>query len=354
MPRLLRRRSAKRGMPPGTLVHVGERKTEKTKISVFDYDADEYREQPVEKITECAVFRNQPTVTWIDFVGLHDVKLMERLGQVFELHSLVLEDILNTDQRPKAQDYGSYVYVVLKMFHQDVANGEIIPEQISLVLGQDFVISFQEREGDAFDPVRDRIRTSKGRIRTMKSDYLLYALLDAIVDSYFAIVERLTDRTEEIEDDLIDSPSPETLQTLYYLKREVLYLRKSVRPLRDLVGVLERGESALIGESMSVYLRDLYDHIIQVTDTVETLREMLMGMLDIYLSSVSNRMNAVMKVLTIIATIFIPLTFLAGIYGMNFEYMPELGWRWSYAVLWGIMLTVFCGMVIYFKKKDWL
>ncbi len=354
MRKLTKRASHKRGLPPGTLVHVGEKKAETVKLTVFDYDADGFREKQVGSVEECVVFKDKPSVTWINVDGLHQVEMLEQLGGAFGLHPLVLEDVLHTEQRPKAENYGNYFYLVLRMFSPNGTALDLKAEQISIILGSNFVISFQEREGDVFDPVRERIRSDKGRVRKMGADYLAYALLDAIVDSYFVNLETIADRIERIEEELINSPTPRTLQTLHHLKRETLYFRKLVRPLRELVGALEREESPLLSEGLDVFLRDLYDHSVQVIDTVETVREMLMGMLDIYLSSISNRMNAVMKVLTIIATIFIPLTFIAGIYGMNFEFMPELHWRWGYPVVWLVMCAIFVGMLIYFWRKDWL
>jgi magnesium transporter len=250
------------------------------------------------------------------------------------------------------EDCGEYVFVVLKMLSSD--RNKITSEQISIVLGPDFVVSFQEREGDVFNPIRERIRIGRGRIRKMGADYLAYALLDSVVDNYFIFLEKLGDKIEFLEEELVTNPTTETLQTIHDLKTEMVFLRKSVWPLREIISGLERGESALIQESTEIYLRDVYDHTIQVIDTVETFRDMVSGMLDIYLSSVSNRMNEVMKVLTIIATIFIPLTLIAGIYGMNFQYMPELGWRWGYPMVWLIMLVIGALMLVYFRRERWL
>jgi magnesium transporter len=265
-----------------------------------------------------------------------------------------LEDILNTDQRPKMEDYGEYIYIVLRDLDYSDKSNEIEGEQISLIVGSNFVFSFQEREGDTFDPIRDRIRNNKGRIRKMGADYLAYALLDSIVDNYFIILERLGEKIEWLEEKLVTDPARETLQTIHHLKRELLFLRKGVWPLREVINSLARGESSLVTEPARVYLRDVYDHTIQTIDTIETYRDMVSGMLDIYLSSVSNRLNSVMKVLTIIATIFMPLTFLAGVYGMNFKFMPELEWRWGYPLVWLIMAGIGVSMLIYFRKKKWL
>jgi len=349
----LTKRSRKAGLPPGTLVHIGERKVEKAKISLIDYDETQFQERQVKTIEECFPFKDTPTVTWINIDGIHEVDIIEKLGTHFGLHPLLLEDILNTEQRPKMEDYGDYIFVVLKMLYRGEGRNEIEAEQVSLILGSNFVISFQEREGDVFDPVRDRIRKNKGRIRKAGADYLTYALLDAIIDNYFIILESIGENIEDTEQRLAANPTPETLQLIHALKKEMIFLRKSIWPLREVVSGLERCESSLIDESTGAYLRDVYDHTIQVIDTVESFRDMVSGMLDIYLSSISNKMNEVMKVLTIFAAIFIPLTFVAGIYGMNFGFMPELGWRWGYFGILLVMAIIAAVMIVYFKRKRW-
>ena len=355
MRRMLQKRSVKGGLAPGTLVHVGERKVDETKIKAMVYDERHVREQTPQTVEECPDPETQMGVTWINVDGLHETEAVGRLGECFGLHPLVVEDILNTEQRPKLEDYGEYIFCVLKsLYHVDEESGEPDIEQISLVLGPDYVLSFQEREGDEFDPVRERIRGDKGRVRKMGADYLLYALIDLIVDQYFAVLERFGDTIESLEEELIADPTTETLQVIHHLKREMAFLRRSMWPLREVISGLERSESSLVHESTGLYLRDVYDHTIQVIDAVETFRDMLSGMLDIYLSSVSNRMNEVMKVLTIIATVFIPLTFIAGLYGMNFRYMPELEWPWGYPLVWIVMIAIAVLMVIYFRKKRWL
>jgi magnesium transporter len=354
MSKLIKKRSKKAGLPPGTLVHIGEKKTDTPKITVMDYDEAHFQEKEIKTIEECFLFKDKPTVTWINIDGLHQVEILEKLGECYGLHPLVLEDILNTDQRPKMEDYGEYLYIVLRMLNYNDKSSEIESEQISLVLGPNFVFSFQEREGDTFNPIRDRIRNSKGRIRKMGADHLAYTLLDSIIDNYFIILEKLGEKIEFLEEEVVTRPTPETLQTIHHLKREMIFLRKGVWPLREVISGLERGESSLIKESTRIYLRDVYDHTIQTIDTIETYRDMVSGMLDIYLSSISNRLNAVMKVLTIIATIFMPLTFIAGIYGMNFKYMPELEWRWGYPAIWFAVVLISVSMLIYFKRKRWL
>lgn len=348
------KRSRKTGLPPGTLIHIGEKKTETVKIKIIDYDEVHFQEKEAKTVEECFPFKDKPTVTWINIDGLHQVDVIEKIGKNFEFHPLLLEDILNTEQRPKMEDFDNYIFIVLKMLYYEEKADEIKPEQISLIFGRNFVISFQEREGDIFNSVRERIRNGKGRIKKMGADYLAYSLMDTIVDNYFIILEKLGERIEDLEEELIANPAPKTAKTIHNLKREMIFLRKSVWPLREVISGLERCGSSLIQESTRIYLRDVYDHTIQVIDSIETFRDMLSSMIDIYLSSISNRMNEVIKMLTIIATIFIPLTFIAGVYGMNFKYMPELEWRWGYPVIWSVMLTIGILMLIYFKRKKWI
>jgi magnesium transporter len=299
-------------------------------------------------------FVNRPGITWLDIDGVHQTEILEVVGAHANLHPLVIEDIHNTYQRPKVEDYEDYLYIVLKMISWDGDSTEIQAEQVSLILGQNYVLSFKEDPGDIFDPIRTRLREGKGRLRKLGADYLAYSLLDQVVDHYFLVLENLGEQIEDLEEELVTNPDASTLQTIHHLKRELIFLRKSVWPLREAISSLERGESPLFKPETLVYLRDVYDHTIQVIDTIETFRDMVSGMLDIYLSSVSNRMNEVMKVLTIIATIFIPLTFIAGIYGMNFANMPELQWPWGYFMVWGVMIIIFIGMLIFFKRKKWL
>lgn len=354
MLKLFKKTSRKAGLPPGTLVQIKEKKAEKVKITIIDYDEAQFQEKEVETIEECFPFKDKPTVTWINIDDIHQVEIMEKIGAHFGIHSLILEDIMNTVQRPKIEDFEDYIFVAVKMIYYDEKENETNAEQVSLIIGPNFVISFQEKEGDMFNPVRERVRKNKGRIRKMKADYLAYALIDTIVDHYFVVLEKLGEKIEGMEEALVTNPTPETLQTIHTLKRELIFLRKSIWPLREVISVLERGESPLIHESTGIYLRDVYDHTIQVVDTIETFRDMVSGMLDIYLSSISNKMNEVMKVLTIIATIFIPLTFVAGLYGMNFKYIPELEWHWGYFAVLFVMVIIGFGMVLYFRNKKWL
>jgi len=346
------KRSRKTGLPPGTLVHIGEQKQGKVVIQRIVYDADSFEESFIENGSGLSK-AGDDEVTWLNVIGLHDTEAIEKIGEVFDLHHLVLEDIVNTEQRPKTEDYDELLFVVVRMLTCD-ENQHIQSEQVSFLIGANFVLSFQEREGDVFEPIRERIRLNKTKIRKAKADYLLYSLLDAIVDNYFVVLEKMADRIEYLEDRIIPDSSPEMLQSLYGLRREMIYLRKSVWPLRDVFGSLGRIESPVIHKTTSFYFRDIYDHTIQIADMIETSRDILTGMMDIYLSSVSNRMNEVMKVLTIIATIFIPLTFIAGVYGMNFHYMPELNWRWAYPASLGSMGLLALFMLRYFRRKGWL
>ena len=354
MSRLFKKRSIKMGLPPGTLVHIGEKKTEEIKITVIDYDEMNFQEREIKSIEESFSFKDKPTVTWINIEGIHRTDIIQKLGDCYGFHPLVLEDILNTDQRPKMEDYKDYLYIVLKMLSNN-KGPEIIVEQVSLILGSNFVISFQEGvAGDVFNPVRERIRNGKGRIRSFGADYLAYSLIDSIVDNYFIILEKLGERIEDLEEELLINPSKETLHKIHQLKREMIFLRRAVWPLREVISTMERADSTLTKEYSRVYFRDVYDHTIQIIDVIETYRDMLAGMLDIYLSSLSNKMNEIMKFLTIIGTIFIPLTFIVGLYGMNFDYMPELRWRWGYFSILFFMFAVSVFMLLYFKRKKWL
>jgi len=354
MARLFKKISKTAGLTPGTLVHIGEKKTDRVRITIIDYDEAQFQEKEAKTIEEGFPFKKTPTVTWINIDGLHDLEIIDKLGKQFDLHPLVLEDILNTGQRPKYEDFDNHLFIVLKMVMFDEKKNDISSEQVSILFGENFVISFQEKEGDVFEPIRERLKNAKGRVRKMGADYLAYCLLDAIVDSYYLILEKIGDRIEGMEEELVTNPTPQTLQTIHNLKRDTIFLRKSVWPLREVVNSLERGESKLIKKTTHIFLRDVYDHTIQAIDTIETFRDMVSGILDIYLSSVSNRMNEIMKVLTIFAAIFIPLTFIAGIYGMNFEFMPELKWKWGYFSLLGLMAVVGFGLLFYFRRKKWM
>ena len=353
-PKLVKRHSQKAGLPPGTLVYVGDKDLGPIRITYMDYDEQNFHEEQAKKIEDCFGFKTTPTVSWVNIDGIHDVQLIEKLGKHYGLHPLTLEDILHTGQRPKYEDFEKHLFIVLKMLSYNEDSQAVESEQVSLILGPNFVISFQERVGDVFEQIRERIRNAKGRIRKAEADYLAYALIDAIVDSYFAILERISEKIESVEEELVGDPTEKTLHQIHSMKREMISLRKSIWPLREVVSGFQRSESSIMQEATGLYLRDVYDHTIQIIDTIESLRDMVSGMLDIYLSSISNKMNAVMKVLTIIATMFIPLTFVAGIYGMNFEHMPELKWKYGYAAVWCVMASMAVVMLIYFRRKKWL
>lgn len=341
-------------MPPGALVHVGQRRTDEVEISLIDYDVRNITESRIETIQEAASFGETDSVSWLNINGLHDIGVLEKVGQVFKIHPLVLEDILNTRQRPKIEAYDDYLHTVIKMLDYEAETGEITTEQVSLVLKNNILLTFQERPGDVLDPIRERLQKGLGRIRKSGTDYLAYAIVDAIVDRYFYILEIMGERLEILEEAVLEDPSKEIVNEIYSIKRQLLTLRHAVWPLREQVNSLRKGESPFIQEGTLIFLSDLHDHIMQVIDTVENYREMVAGLLDLYLSSLSNRMNEVMRILTVIATIFIPLTFIAGIYGMNFRFMPELSWKWAYPLCWLAMIGIGAGMVMWFRRKKWL
>lgn len=340
------------GLPPGSLVHVGEKKTDATTITLIRYSEKVFEERAIDLDGIPCPDGDAATVQWINVEGLSDVAMLEAVGKKFGLHPLVLEDILNTEQRPKLEDYGSYAYAVVKVLSRQ-GTGEMVVEQESLVLGDGFVLTFAERDSDLFKPVIERLRLDVGRVRRAGADYLLYTLLDVIVDDYFVVLEELGEQIEAAEDELVAKPSSDTLKVIYGMKRGMLLLHKAVWPFREVVGALSRGGTSLMKEETDVYLRDLYDHVIQVMEIADTQRDMLSSMLDIYLSSTSNRMNEIMKVLTIISTIFMPLSFIVGVYGMNFVHMPELDMPWAYPVVWGVIALIAALMLYYFKRKRW-
>lgn len=350
-----RKRGSKVGLEPGTLVHIGEKKVEKVKIKIVIYNSEKIVEKELDSIDECMLFKDQPdTNLWINVDGLDKIEVIEKIGSCFDIHPLTLEDILNTGQRPKMEDYESYVYTVLKMMILDKNKDEIIVDQISIIFGYDYIISFQERDVDVFNPLRKRLKNPASRLRKSGVDYLAYGLIDAVIDNYFLILEHFGNEIEEFEDQLLIRPSPETIKVIQRYRRDMITLRKSVWPLRELISGMQRIESEIIKDTTRIYLRDIYDHTIQVIDSVEDYRDILSSMVDIYLSSLSNKMNDIMKVLTVIATIFIPLTFVAGVYGMNFENMPELKWRWGYPAIMLFMAILGTTMFAYFKKKKWV
>lgn len=339
---------------PGQVVYVGRKENLSTSIEIIDYTKESHHVRHTNQVQEVFQYKNSENITWVNVNGLNATSEIEQLGKYYDLHPLILEDIVNTQQRPKIEEYDTYIFIVLKMLYYTEA-GELIKEHLSVVLGDKYMLTFQEADGDVFDGLRDRIKNSKGRIRNSGSDYLTYAILDAVIDNYFIIIETMGDKIEELEDSLfLENPEENITQDIQDLKREIIRIRRAVYPLREVINRLEKGEHPLIHEKTNHYLRDLYDHIIQVSENIEIYREMTWGLMDMYMTTISNKMNEVMKVLTIMASIFIPLTFLAGIYGMNFEYIPELQIKYGYFYLWGLMLFVFFMMLWYFKRKKWL
>lgn len=352
--RFNKKRSVKNGLPPGTLVHIGDKSNRSVQISVIGYAPDGIEERNFAQIDQYLHNPCDSDVVWVNVEGVSDVELIRTLGEKHAFHPLVLEDIVNTVQRPKIEDYGDYLFIVLRML-RPTEDGGFSSEQLSIILGPDYLFTFQEGiKGDAFESVRNRIRSGKGKIRGMGADYLAYALIDSIVDGYFSVLEVFGERIVDVEEELTLIPDQKALHRIIDMKKEIIFLRKTVWPLREAISFLERGDSPLLHDATRLYFRDVYDHTVQVIDTVETYRDLLSGMLDLYLSSISNRTNEVMKFLTVIGTIFMPLTFLVGVYGMNFKHFPELEWKNGYFVLWGVMVAMALLMVAYFRKKRWL
>ena len=356
---LMKEVSKKAGMPPGSLVYIGPDRTAPVMVDIVDYDEKELHEVHDASLDDAIQYRDRPTITWINVSGVHDVSVIDKLGQEYGIHPLVLEDIVNTSQRPKLEDHGDFLAMMIKMMRPG-NGGNIIAEQVCLVVTGNKLLSFQELPDDAFDSVRDRLRRLVTRSRFMTTDYLAYSLLDSIADGYFAILETLGEQLEKLEEELTEEPKREHVKRLHTLKRELLMMRKRTWPLREAISNLLSTDSPLIHKETLLYWRDLHDHIMQIIDTIETFREMSSSLLDIYLSSVSNRMNEVIKVLTVIATIFIPLGFLASVYGMNFDpaaspfNMPELTMRYGYILFW-VMAALICGGLLWlFRRKKWI
>lgn len=354
MARFFKKREESKGLAPGSLVFIGDKKVENIRIQVIDYDKSKLNESQLEDISQGKEFRATQTVSWINIYGLHDLNFVKKLGEIFELHPLLLEDVLNTDQRPKMEEFDNCLFLVLKMLRYDKEQKIIVSEQLSLIMGSTWLITFQEQPGDVFEPVRDRIRKQKGRIRATGTDYLTYALLDTVVDNYISIIERFGDQIEDIENEVLSDPKPAVMEKISQFRGEMNYLRKTIRPVREALIQLLKSDSEFVQDKTIPFIKDLLDLTTQATEAIDTYREMLSDQLNIYNSSISNRMNEIMKVLTIFAAIFIPLTFIAGIYGTNFEYLPELHFKYSYFIFWGVMITVAIVMLGYFKRKGWL
>ncbi len=346
-------RSHKVGLPPGTAVHIGVQKTETTRIRIMHYDAVNLAEREVERVEEGASLKAASGITWVHVTGVHDTGLLGRLSQRFGLHPLVVEDLSNTDQRPKVEDYNGYAYLVVKLLHNDAATGKTVIEQLSMVLGADFVLSFEEAEPTVFEAVRQRLRDNRSGIRAQGADYLAYSLLDAVVDNYFLVLERFGERVEQLQEELVGKSGARVQHTLHRLRREMVLLRKNVWPLREVIGTLERGGSPLFRHETLVYLRDVYDHVIHVIDTFETQREILAYTMDLNLLNATNRLNEIIKVLTVFATLSIPPMMIASIYGMNFRFMPELAWPWGYPAALALMFGLAGIMLVYFRRKKW-
>jgi magnesium transporter len=354
MPKSFRRMARKVGMPPGSLVYTGEKAHLPAKITITRYNENNFVERQVDALTECHIADDPGEVIWINVTGISKVNDLEKVGECFKIHPLVLEDILEVGQRPKVEDYDDYLYIVLNAI-QPVAEGEkLVAEEISLVLGSHYLLSFYSGNDDIYAPIRERLLQAKGRVRKLGADYLAYSLIDLVVDNYFVELEKFGDQMESLEDEVVARPSPQILRGVHRFKNDMIMLRKSLWPLREVIARLERRESPLISEPLGNYFRDVYDHTVIAIDTVETYRDILSGMLDIYLSSMSNRLNEIMKVLTIIATIFMPLTFITSLYGMNFKHMPELQWEYGYYGVIGMVVVIAVSMLGYFRSKHWI
>lgn len=347
--------SAKLGLPPGSLVHVGEILESEGSISVIDYSREKIEEQKIQSIEDVIQYKDSESVTWITVEGLQNVAVIERIGEIFGIHQLVLEDILNTNQRPKFEEYDDYLYIVIKCLLSESDPFTVNYEQVSIVLIKNCVIMFKEKQDNLLDPVEHRIRTSTGKFRSLGPDYLAYAILDFIVDQNFIVLDALDESINTLEESLLTGvPTKAMLYKIQRLKREIIVIRRYVSPVRELLFAMIRSESSLIHETTHIFLRDVSDHAMRVVESIESYRDILTGLLDIYVSSVSNKMNEVMTVLTVLTSIFIPLTFIAGVYGMNFDYMPELRWKWAYPATWGVFITMVVGLLFFFKRKKWL
>lgn len=341
------------GLPPGQLVHLGEKLTDKSVVELIHYHDSEYDEGIFGTAEEALTEIKDNKVNWINIDGLHNIEFIEKIGLHFDINPLVLEDILNPDQRPKIEDFDQYIFFTLKTLNA-LKGDDIVYEQMSFVLGKNFLLTFQEKEGDLFDGMRSRLKNDpKSKARKRGVDYLFYRLVDTIVDSYYLIIENLGERIEALEDEVFLHPTTKTLKQIQSLKKELIFLRKSVYPIREAISKVTKGEFPFVKKETERFFSDVYDHTIHIIETLETYRDLSTGLMDMYMTSVSNKMNEVMKVLTVIATIFIPLTFIAGIYGMNFDNMPELHWEYGYFYVWGLMIAMFAGMLYYFRKKHW-
>jgi magnesium transporter len=348
------RTSSKAGLPPGTIKFIGDIKMDNPKINFIQYREKYFDSKEFTLFDLIPSTRNTENITWLNLIGLQDVDLIEKIGKSYNVHPLVLESIANTEHHPKIEFFDDYLFLEMKILEFNDHQSQLSSEQVAFIMGKGYVLTFLESENKIFDNITDRIKFGGTRINRMGADFLCYSLIDSVIDSYFAILDMVEEQVEDLEEVLITKPTTDTLQKIHKLKRSMIFIRKAIWPLREVIRKLEMADTALVADSTDLYIRDLYDHTIQIIETLETILETISMMFDIYLSSMSNKMNEVMKVLTIIATIFIPLTFLVGVYGMNFDYLPELRWQWSYPILWVIMISVSVWMLSIFRKKKWL
>lgn len=339
---------------PWTIKYIWKKRNSKIKISLINYNENEANEIQIKSTKELNNYDTQKTIKWINIKWVHNEKIIHEIWEIYKIHPLVLEDIANTTQRPKIEEYNDYTFIVLKIINFSKDNHEVLIEQFSILVWKNYVITFDENEYDDFSWVKARILSKKWKITKLWSDYLMYAIIDAVVDQYFTVLEEISEKMEELEDELMFSANQNLLNKIYSLKKEIVYLKKSIWPLREVINSLQRSENKLITKNTLIYLRDVYDHTIHAIETVETFRDLTSGMLDLYLSTVSNKTNEIMKVLTIFSAIFIPLTFLAWVYGMNFQFMPELAMKWTYPAWWIFCIIVTIILIIVFKKKKWL
>lgn len=342
------------GKAPGELVYLGDKENLETLLEVHEYTATEYQTYQTKQIKKVFNVKGNNRVTWVNINGLSSAEDITKIGEYFKIHQLILEDIVNTNQRPKIDEFDNYVFVVLKMLYHNKEN-ELLTEHISFIIGADYVLTFQETEEDIFGPIRKRFRNQKSRLRSLGADYLAFSLMDAIIDNYAVVIETFGGKVEHIEDELfLESPREDVSRDIQYLKQDLLRLRRNILPSREVISRIVKSESALITIKTHEYLKDLQDHILQINDNIDLYREMVWGLMDMHMTTISNKMNGIMKVLTIISTIFIPLTFIVGVYGMNFEHIPELDYKYGYFFLWGIMIALFVALLIFFRRKKWL
>ncbi|MBS0349572.1 MAG: magnesium/cobalt transporter CorA [Proteobacteria bacterium] len=348
-------RTLKANQPPGTLVYTGDNKNLLPNLRLVRYSTEGCEQKTGAKLPEVMLQPKAGAVTWLQVQGLQDIDLMEQLAQQYGLHPLTMEDILNVGQRPKIEEFEDYIFITLKVLQSKPKQQTFVAKNLSLVMGKDFILTFDDEHSDIFDSISERIcRHPDQWLKRGNNDYLTYRLIDTIVDGYFFVLEKISDRLEKIEDLIISNPTKRNARSIYQLKKQIFQIRKMIWPLREILSHLLNAEKILISDSTKIYLRDVLDHANQAMDAVETFRDMLSNMLDVYLSNLSYRMNEIMKVLTIIATIFMPITFISSIYGMNFHYMPELSWRWAYPAVLGLMVVIVLWMLQYYRRKKWL